>query len=738
MGAVLSQVLWGVQVTGPLNVAARDVHNHIHYHRAETTSDVDIPPILESVPNFRGIQIATLGRATPGTGLWIVECQAFRLWLDPDGWLRIMWGYGMPGAGKTIAASIVINALEVHARETASPVCVCYIYFRYSDHTEATTQSFLEILVKQTIERHPGCITLFNEVYARHIREKTRPSDEELLGLLRQFTGAMVTFYVLDALDEAPPEIQLEIIQRLMSLNVKLFVTSRPLKNVEAAFPNVHRFSIVAQVSDIDLHIDKEISRSADLRTILGQGGTVLRNEVYTSIKTKCGGMFLHASLQLVALRECTSVHDVKQTLAVFPADIGDLYRQTWQRILAQAPRKALLAKNTLTWVVHATRSLTIEELQAAVAICPDTHKSTPDRLAQESVLIGLCHGLVAVEEETHLVRLVHYTAKDTLECLVSETFAQPHALLSAVCSLLGSPDRQWLSLEQAFQGETLLSYAYESWSTHTRQSLTDPLTTSRLTDFVVNCHAFSVNYKPKSWLNQFNVLSPRHLVAFFNLPIAFSGSDSLRNPNQGTLHDGETALNLACMQGHDDAVKELLQLPNISINGANTKNGMTALMWACGTGHEGAALLLLACSGLNINAADKNGCTALIWASARGYHGAVAILLSHPDVDINIASKLSTALVVASQLMHEEVVTLLLSRPDVDVNATNCFKQTALTHAVNNGSECIVKQLLAHPLIRVDTGELEAAKKTIWEDESTIEASHRIVSLLEEFLNRT
>ncbi|KAH6909736.1 hypothetical protein BKA70DRAFT_1148273, partial [Coprinopsis sp. MPI-PUGE-AT-0042] len=472
MGAVLSQVLWGVQVTGPLNVAARDVNNY--YCRMESASDDTIPSILESVPNFRAIQIATLGRATPGTGLWIVECEAFRLWLDPDGWLRIMWGYGMPGAGKTVAASIVINALEVHASQSTSPVCVCYIYFRYSDHTKATTRSFLEVLVKQTIERHPGCLPLFNEVYARHIREKTQPGEEELLVLLRQLTAAMVTFYFLDALDEAPTAIQIEIIQRLTSLNVKLFITSRPLKNVEAAFPNIHRFPIVAQASDIDLHIDTEISRSADLRAIIEQGGTSLRDEVYASIKEKCGGMFLHTSLQLATLRECPNVCEVKKTLATFPTDIEDLYRKTWQRILDLPPAKALLARNALTWVVHATRSLTMEELLEAVAICPDTHRFEQDRLVQEETLMGLCHGMVAVEEETRLVRLVHYTAKNVLEQLIMETLPQPHALLSAVClarladsGFLRTNLNGEIQLAEALEAEPFLGYAYHAWSTH-------------------------------------------------------------------------------------------------------------------------------------------------------------------------------------------------------------------------------------------------------------------------------
>jgi hypothetical protein len=112
-------------------------------------------------------------------------------------------------------------------------------------------------------------------------------------------------------------------------------------------------------------------------------------------------------SLQLALLRECTNLHDVKKTLVSLPADINKLYRDTLQRIRAQPPGKAQLARDVLVWVVFASRSLTIEELQEAVAICPDTHKFERDRLVPEATLIGACHGLVAVEETTRLVRLV-------------------------------------------------------------------------------------------------------------------------------------------------------------------------------------------------------------------------------------------------------------------------------------------------------------------------------------------
>ena len=129
-------------------------------------------------------------------------------------------------------------------------------------------------------------------MYTTHLLEKTQPSEDELLALLCKFARTMsVTFYILDAVDEAPAAIQLDLIQKLASLDVKLFITSRPLKALEAQFPEAYCFPIFAQNEDLDLHIADEISRSVDMTSMLKQADASFRDTVVTSIKEKCEGM---------------------------------------------------------------------------------------------------------------------------------------------------------------------------------------------------------------------------------------------------------------------------------------------------------------------------------------------------------------------------------------------------------------------------------------------------------------
>jgi hypothetical protein len=174
------------------------------------------------------------------------------------------------GAGKSVMASVAINDMEKRAAASEGGIYVAYIYFRYSDATNLTVRGVLEILVKQTIERHSSCAILAHQVYARHFSERTQPTEAELLQLLHSFTKATsATFYILDALDEAPERIQVDLVMKLISLNIRLFITSRPLKAIESRLPGAYGFAIVAQEEDLHLHIAQEISRSRDLGDLL-------------------------------------------------------------------------------------------------------------------------------------------------------------------------------------------------------------------------------------------------------------------------------------------------------------------------------------------------------------------------------------------------------------------------------------------------------------------------------------
>ncbi|KAH6877440.1 ankyrin repeat-containing domain protein [Coprinopsis sp. MPI-PUGE-AT-0042] len=701
------QQAYGVTTNhGDVNLAGRDVV-HKHYH--SYPDKVDITAVLGAIRNLRTIHLDIISKATPGTGVWLLKNQHFRIWLDSNGDLKILWGSGIPGAGKTVLASIVIRELEARAEAAGGKVCVCYVYIRYSDRADLTVRNVLEILVKQTVERHPECARLAEKAYARHLRETTQPTEADLLHLLRQFTEACAaTFYVIDAMDEAQDRVQVDLVQKLASLNVRLFITSRPLKAVETRAPNAHCFPIVAQESDLDLHITQEIARSRDLANLLEKEGSSLRDEIVSLVKSKCGGMFLHASLQLDALCECVTAQEVRQTLEAFPSRIEDVYLQTWRQILEQRSSNAVLAMTTLVWVLNASRSMTIEELQHAVATSPETYKFEPSRLAPGTTLITLCRGLITLEEESKLVRLVHYTAKDTLQGLLRHSFPHPHSHLATVCmthlthcgfqNTTVHSEAEFVAVRQA---DPLLAYASDSWAVHARESLDAEDTRRLIAKFVSKCNAFPTYTTPK--FSSFDVLGPLHIIAIHNLPMSLITQDDIADPNVVTQIYQRSPLMLASLSGYEGAVSSLIGHPEIQVNLVDSQ-GWSALMLAVQLGHEHLVRILLARLDILVNLVNNNGWSTLMAAAYNGHGGITRLLLARPEIQVNFVDNEGvSALMMAAHNGNEDVVKLLLSHPETRVSLIDNDGWSALMKAASKGHTGIVRLLLALPDIQVN-----------------------------------
>jgi hypothetical protein len=79
-------------------LTARDSYNIVHNHNVHDQSKSlkeMLRAILKLVPNFRRIYQDMLSKATAGTGLWLLDSNTFRLWLEPNGDIKIFWGSGM-------------------------------------------------------------------------------------------------------------------------------------------------------------------------------------------------------------------------------------------------------------------------------------------------------------------------------------------------------------------------------------------------------------------------------------------------------------------------------------------------------------------------------------------------------------------------------------------------------------------------------------------------------------------
>ena len=200
---------------------------------------------------------------SPGTGLWLTEGQEFRQWLETKN--ARLWFYGIPGAGKTVLASSVIEeALRISSSSTA----VAYFYCDYKDPATQDLSNILGSLAHQFAKQDEESFAKLREFYETHNPEH-EPSfqydSEALLGLLRAvtllFDCAMI---IVDGLDECGTNAPL-VVDSLTALNdgedttVKSIFLSRDEIEIRERLQNYTKVSIAARSSDLRLYVGAEI-----------------------------------------------------------------------------------------------------------------------------------------------------------------------------------------------------------------------------------------------------------------------------------------------------------------------------------------------------------------------------------------------------------------------------------------------------------------------------------------------
>jgi hypothetical protein len=145
------------------------------------------------------------------------------------------------------------------------------------------------------------------------------------------------------------------------------------------------------------------------------------------------------------------------------------------QRIEHQAPEQRELARRVLSWVFRAKRALSTGELQHAVVVDMNMKHLDRDFLPDVELLDALCVGLVTVDKETNVVRLVHYTTQVFFEKR-HDFLRSSHSLLARTCitylsfdgfavAVSRSPDE----FEDRLSKYDLFIYTATEWAHHLR-----------------------------------------------------------------------------------------------------------------------------------------------------------------------------------------------------------------------------------------------------------------------------
>jgi hypothetical protein len=155
-------------------------------------------------------------------------------------------------------------------------------------------------------------------------------------------------------------------------------------------------------------------------------------------------------------------------------------YEDAMGRINGQIKDQKDLAKQVLSWITYAKRPLTITELQYILGIEVGEPQLDEDNLPDIENIVSVYTGLVIIDEESGIIRLVHYIIQEYFERMQRQWFPNTQANITTICVSYLSFDEFESGIcqndnefEQRLQSNKLYDYTVYNWGYYTREALT-------------------------------------------------------------------------------------------------------------------------------------------------------------------------------------------------------------------------------------------------------------------------
>ncbi|KAM0544534.1 hypothetical protein ACHAPJ_011751 [Fusarium lateritium] len=614
------------------------------------------------------------GRRQEGTGQWFLRSPEFQAWVKPK--KKTLFCPGIPGAGKTIITSLVIDKL--YARRQKDPsIGFAYLYCDFRRKDEQDIVSLLAGLLKQLSETQDPLPEEMQQLYVEYKKSQNRPSRSELMAAMTKAIGRYSQVYIIiDALDECQiagcrTKLLSEIFKLQVKVGINIFCTSRPIPEIMKSFEAATYMNIRAQDEDLHHYLAGNMDRLPSF--VLSNDG--LQKNIKDTISKIANGMFLLATLHIDSLAQQPTIGHIKRALKTLPTGLSDTYDQAMIRIECQSGSMREMAKKVLSWVIYARKALSPTELQHAIAIQAGQTDLDPDFIPGIDLACSICAGLVTIDTERNVVRLVHYTTQEYFDQAKTRWFTDINSELASICItylsfdvFASGPCQTDEELKKRLLLHRLYHYAACYWGYHA-------LNASVLTPETLNFLKRTQNVKAASQVMMAHELHPESLMHTEKGPGYMMG------------------LHMAAYFGLADQLKILLRDHDPNVKDSNQR---TPLWYAAASEYDDIVRLLLE-NGAELTAKDKDGRTPLIWTAYNGKLGITRILLK-AGFTLNINDGEYNSEQLQPEIMYggEEAVRALLKK-GIDSEARDRYERTPLWWAVFRGLETIVEVLLQH-----------------------------------------
>ncbi|EXA28558.1 hypothetical protein FOVG_19844 [Fusarium oxysporum f. sp. pisi HDV247] len=643
-----------------------------------------------------------------GTGEWFLNSAAFKEW--KTGSRRHLWLYGLPGCGKTVLSTTILD----HLTNIDDHITLDF-FFDFSDTTKQTIDGMLRSLVFQLYKLGIDYSRELDGLFKSHRDGRDQPATKTLLGCLYTIMRDPIKiFLILDALDESTTRVEfLQWMKNVISTpeldHVRLIATGRPEAEFQREIPhligkdNCLLLDKDAINTDIRSYVvarleqSPEFAKWASFPSVLEQ----IRNE----IGSKPDGMFRWAACQLDSLETCLDREGIEIALRSLPQDLNETYNRILQRIPPERKHKAI---RLLQFLVCTERPLTLKEAVDVIAVRIDSRPGyfdPEDRLPCPSEITRFCPSLVSVVQGSHggqdaveELQLAHFSVKEYLLNYQVQGFlhAEASIVITQTCLAYLS------SLEEADTAIIkwqfpLAEYAAEIWIAHTGPAEVSKDVVASAVSFLKNDVLFwlwtRLHQPDRPWLKEPSGTDASCLYFACLAGLKETVKVLLSNNRNVNAQGGRygTALQAASVEGHKEIVRLLLG-EGADVNAQGGEFG-TALGAASYKGHREIIRLLLD-EGADVNAQGGDYGKALQAASEGGHKDVVRLLLDE-GADVNAqGGDYGTAIQAASSMGHQEVVRLLLDE-GADVNAQRGLYGNALYAASYEGHKEIIRLLL-------------------------------------------
>ncbi|PON25351.1 hypothetical protein TGAM01_v205645 [Trichoderma gamsii] len=234
-----------------------------------------------------------------GSGLWFLQSDNFIKWrTQPSSFL---WLHGIPGCGKTILSSTIIEQLGTMLPSQT----ILYFYFDFNDTAKQTLDKMIRSLIYQFYHNDEKDSQPLYSLFSSCKDRQRQPTTEELCNVFFEMLNRIEEIWiVLDALDECStrrgPAINgvLSWIREILNTeqrNVHLLVTSRPEQDIESEITqHYQKDDIIAIKSglisdDIRAYIHARVRENPGLKRWWSH--VEVQNEIELRLIEKADGM---------------------------------------------------------------------------------------------------------------------------------------------------------------------------------------------------------------------------------------------------------------------------------------------------------------------------------------------------------------------------------------------------------------------------------------------------------------